>query len=328
MKIQKAVSAVSGVKVLLLAIGLAGLPNASSAGAISAGNPAPQTMPAPANLGGVSLARLRPWQPADAYRISVVADAYGPLGTYPAAGFPNEEAAPGIDPIQVDPIQTGAIIPGVFGSVALSMHNFPVAARWAPVYKAIVDCTPGSACDHENAVFGEIINIAGKKGFRDKLAFVNSSVNRLIAYRKDSAVYGKLDYWAKPSEILEHRAGDCEDFAILKMAALLRAGIPAQSMSLVVLQDRRRKFFHAVLSVSTGSGTFILDSLGNNVAMDSDLPDYVPLYSFSTDRAWIHGSKSGAQIADVAGGFATVAPGEGSSPDAAVTPAASGVGAK
>ena len=60
-----------------------------------------------------------------------------------------------------------------------------------------------------------------------------------------------LDYWAKPSEILAHRAGDCEDFAILKMAALLRAGIPAQSMSLVVLQDRRRKFFHAVLSVST-----------------------------------------------------------------------------
>ena len=57
-------------------------------------------------------------------------------------------------------------------------------------------------------------------------------------------VYGKLDYWAKPSEILERRAGDCEDFAILKMAALLRAGIPAQSMSLVVLQDRKRGFFH------------------------------------------------------------------------------------
>ncbi|TIV62724.1 MAG: transglutaminase [Mesorhizobium sp.] len=192
------------------------------------------------------------------------------------------------------------------------MRNFPVAARWAPVYKAIVDCTAGSACDRESPAFSEIIDIAAGKGFRDKLSFVNSSINRLIAYRKDSVVYGKLDYWAKPSEILEHRAGDCEDFAILKMAALLRAGIPAQSMSLVVLQDRRRKFFHAVLSVSTGSGAFILDSLGNAVLRDSDLPDYVPLYSFSTDRAWIHGSKSGAQIADIAGGFATVAPGEGS----------------
>ncbi|MDX8492388.1 transglutaminase-like cysteine peptidase [Mesorhizobium sp. VK22B] len=328
MKIQKAAPAASGIKVLLLAIGLAGLPNASFASAISVGNPASQTVPAPGNLGGVSLARLQPWQPVAAYRMTGVDSAYGPLEAYPAVDPSSGEGALGIDPIQVDPIQTGAIIPGVFGSVALSMRNFPVAARWAPVYRAIVDCTPGSACDRENAAFGAIINVAGSKGFRDKLAFVNSSINRLIAYRKDSAVYGKLDYWAKPSEILEHRAGDCEDFAILKMAALLRAGIPAQSMSLVVLQDRRRKFFHAVLSVSTGSGAFILDSLSNNVAMDSDLPDYVPLYSFSTDRAWIHGSKSGARIADIAGGFATVAPGEGASPDAAVTPASAGFGPK
>ncbi|RWD99123.1 transglutaminase-like cysteine peptidase [Mesorhizobium sp.] len=328
MKIQKAALAASGIKVLLLAIGLAGLPNASSASAISVGNPASRTVPAPANLGGVSLARLQPWQPVAAYRMTGVDSAYGPLEAYPAVDSSSGEGALGIDPIQVDPIQTGAIIPGVFGSVALSMRNFPVAARWAPVYKAILDCTSGSACDRDNAAFSGIIDIAGSKGFRDKLAFVNSSINRLIAYRKDSAVYGKLDYWAKPSEILEHRAGDCEDFAILKMAALLRAGIPAQSMSLVVLQDRRRKFFHAVLSVSTGSGAFILDSLSNNVAMDSDLPDYVPLYSFSTDRAWIHGSKSGARIADIAGGFATVAPGEGASPDIAATPATSGFGPK
>jgi hypothetical protein len=93
-----------------------------------------------------------------------------------------------------------------------------------------------------------------------------------------------------------------------------------------VLQDRRRKFFHAVLSVSTGSGNFILDSLSNIVATDRDLPDYVPLYSFSTDRAWIHGSKSGAQVADIGGGFASIAPGEGLTPDAAA--AASGPGAK
>ncbi|TIN14030.1 MAG: transglutaminase [Mesorhizobium sp.] len=333
MKIQKTASSASRVKVLLLAIGLAGLPNASSASAVSVASPASQTLPAPADLGGVSLARLQPWQPVAAYRVGGAASAYAPLEVRPAASSASGEATPGvdpirIDPIQVDPIQTGAIIPGVFGSVALSMRNFPVAARWAPVYKAIIDCTAGSACDRENAAFGEIVGIAANKAFRDKLDFVNSSINRLIAYRKDSVVYGKLDYWAKPSEILEHRAGDCEDFAILKMAALLRAGIPAQSMSLVVLQDRRRKFFHAVLSVSTGSGTFILDSLSNVVAMDRDLPDYVPLYSFSTDRAWIHGTKAGAQIADIAGGFATVAPGEGASPDVTVTSAASGFGAK
>ena len=315
MKIQKTVPGVSGVKALLLAIGLASLPNPSSAGTIPGEDPAPQTVSTPSILGGVSLARLQPWQAAAAYRVSANASAYGPVSTSGTDGSAVARTDPGIDPIH-----TAAIIPGVFGSVALSMHNFPVYAHWAPVYKAIVDCTAGSACDHKSAAFGEIINIASKKGFRDKLTFVNSSINRLITYKSDMAVYGVLDYWATPSEILEHRAGDCEDYVILKMTALLRAGIPAQSMSFVVLQDRRRKFFHAVLSVSTGSGNFILDSLSNVVAMDNDHPDYVPLYSFSTDRAWIHGSKSGTQVADIAGGLSSIAPGEGLTPDSARKP--------
>ncbi|MDX8529248.1 transglutaminase-like cysteine peptidase [Mesorhizobium sp. MSK_1335] len=307
----------TGIKVLLLALGLASLANPSSASPNSGADTVLQKALAPASLGGVSLARPQSWQPAAAYRIADISAGYAPATPH--------EVSTAVANAGIDPIQTASIIPGVFGSVALSMRNFPVAARWAPVYKAIVDCTAGSPCDRESPAFAEIINIAADKGFRDKLTFVNSSINRLIAYRKDSVVYGKLDYWAKPSEVLEHRAGDCEDFAILKMAALLRAGIPAQSMSLVVLQDRRRKFFHAVLSVSTGSGAFILDSLSNAVVRDSDLPDYVPLYSFSTDRAWIHGSKSGAQIADITGGFTTVAPGEGTSPDMDVTSATSGV---
>ncbi|WP_296739362.1 transglutaminase-like cysteine peptidase [Mesorhizobium sp.] len=323
MKIKKTDAGLSGVTAILLAIGLAGLPNPSSASALSDAEPAPLAVAAPSLLGGVSLARPQPWQPAAAYRISSIASAYAPAAASRPDNSSSEQASPG-----VDPINTGAIIPGVFGSVALSMRNFPVSAHWAPVYKAIVDCTPGSACDRKSPAFSEIINIASKKAFREKLDFVNSSINRLITYKTDMAVYGVTDYWATPSEILEHRAGDCEDYVILKMTALLRAGIPAQSMSFVVLQDRRRKFFHAVLSVSTGSGTFILDSLSNVVALDSDHPDYVPLYSFSTDRAWIHGSKSGAKVAEIAGGFASVAPGEGLTPDNAVTLASSDPGTK
>jgi predicted transglutaminase-like cysteine proteinase len=314
MKTQKALSMKAGLKFLVLAIGLCG-PQPSSARALLGDSAFAGTLAkgvrTPLSLGGVSLARYQPWQPAASYRIGTVSTAYGYVEVERAEASSAAQAGAGIDPIQ-----TAAIIPGVFGSVALSMRNFPVAARWAPVYRAIVDCSVGSTCEHKNAAFVAIVDAAKGKGFSDRLAFVNASINRLIAYRKDSAVYGKLDYWAKPSEILDRRAGDCEDFAILKMTALLDAGIPAQSMSLVVLQDRKRKFFHAVLSVSTASGAFILDSLGNAVRRDSDLPDYVPLYSFSMDRAWIHGSKTGgAEMADIKGGVATIAPGEGLEPD-------------
>ncbi|WP_027059491.1 transglutaminase-like cysteine peptidase [Mesorhizobium loti] len=311
MKKQKFALGTTGLRLLLLAIGITGLPQPSSASAFARGFEPVEMSPAkveiPFALGGVSLLRPEPRQPASAYAMGMAFDIYS-IAAIDQEGGPS----PAQGNAGIDPIQTAAIIPGVFGSVALSMNNFPVSARWAPVYRAIVDCTAGSACDRKNSTFAAIVDVAKDKRFIDKLSFVNASINRAIAYKKDSVVYGKLDYWAKPSEILEHRAGDCEDFAILKMAALLRAGIPAQSMSLVVLQDRKRGFFHAVLSVSTGSGVFILDSLSNIVSRDSDLPDYVPLYSFSTDRAWIHGAKAGAaQVADIKGGLATVAPGEG-----------------
>ncbi|MGX7876838.1 transglutaminase-like cysteine peptidase [Mesorhizobium sp. ORM6] len=302
------------LKALLLAIGIMGLPQPSFANTFPASADRVDSVlvkvETPPALGGVSLLRRQPWQPASAYRIGMVLGSYGPAASDQEAGSSIAQGNAGIDPIQ-----TASIIPGVFGSVALSMHNFPVSARWAPVYQAIVACTAGSVCEKKSAAFARLISTAQGKGFSEKLSLINSSINRMIAYRTDSVVYGQLDYWAKPAEVLEKRAGDCEDFVILKMTALLRAGIPAQSMALVVLQDRKRGFFHAVLSVSTGSGTFILDSLNDTVLRDSDFPDYVPLYSFSTDRAWIHGSRSGsAQVAEIKGGLASVAPGEGLQP--------------
>lgn len=210
-----------------------------------------------------------------------------------------------------DPIQT-ATISGVFGSTAISMRNFPVSARWAPIYRNIGQCAATNACEGEEAGFATVVNAVQGKGFHAKLRGINRAVNRLITYRKDRAVYGKVDHWASPAETLERLAGDCEDFAILKMAALLKLGIPARSMSLVVLQDRRRDVFHAVLSVSTGNGNYILDNLSNAVVKDSDLPEYMPLYSFSAERAWIHGSRTeGAQLSELRGGFASIAPGEG-----------------
>jgi predicted transglutaminase-like cysteine proteinase len=313
MKKEKNAPGITGLKVFLLAIGLATLPQLSFASIVSkdAGSIGGLVEPVrlPPYLGGISLERLQPWKPAAGYQVGMISAGY-------AIDDVRAEVAPG--DAGIDPIQTAAIIPGVFGSVALSMHNFPVSARWAPVYQAIVGCTANSACERKSAAFARLVATAQGKGFSEKLSFVNSAINHMIAYRSDSVVYGKLDYWAKPEEVLEKRAGDCEDFVILKMTALLRAGIPAQSMALVVLQDRKRGFFHAVLSVSTASGTFILDSLDNTVLRDSDLPDYVPLYSFSTDRAWIHGSRSGnAQVAEIKGGLSTVAPGEGLQPDSA-----------
>jgi predicted transglutaminase-like cysteine proteinase len=217
-----------------------------------------------------------------------------------------------LDASLIDPIQTSAIVAGVFGSYAIPMRNFPVSGRWAGVFGSIKKCGGGTACGKGGPAFDRIVGSVAGKPFTKKLAGVNRQINRLIQYKRDQAVYGQRDFWASPLETLSRGAGDCEDFAILKMSALLKAGIPASSMSLVVLQSRSKGAFHAVLSVSTSSGAYILDNVTDTVSRDANISDYLPLYSLSTNRAWIHGSKSGdAQVAAGVTSFGSIVPGEG-----------------
>jgi predicted transglutaminase-like cysteine proteinase len=213
----------------------------------------------------------------------------------------------------LDPISTAAITRSVFGSYAIPIRNFPVAGRWAGVFREIEACAAGAAaCGSDAETFGEIAGRLEGASFVDKLRAVNSRVNQAIRYANDRSVWGRFDHWASPGEVLARRTGDCEDFVILKMAALLSAGVPARSMSLVVLKIRGKNVFHAVLAVSTSSGAFILDNVTDRVLSDSSIRDYMPLYSLSADRAWLHGTATtGTRVARSDLSFGAIAPGEG-----------------
>jgi predicted transglutaminase-like cysteine proteinase len=213
----------------------------------------------------------------------------------------------------LDAIETGGIgVPGVFGSVAIPIRNFPVAARWAPVNRAIQECAVTGSCGDTSDLLDRAAAKMDGKTLVEKLGIANAAVNAAILYRADRSVYGELDHWATPGEIMSRGSGDCEDFAILKMTALLRAGLPARSLSLVVLRDNRRGVFHAVLAVATNSGSFILDNTRTGVAMDAGLPDYQPLFSFSGERAWIHGTRATNRPALAQDtNLSSIAPGEG-----------------
>ena len=57
-------------------------------------------------------------------------------------------------------------------------------------------------------------------------------------------------------------SGDCEDFALTKRRALIRAGIPASSLLMAVARTRYGEG-HAVLVARTTAGDFVLDNRGN-----------------------------------------------------------------
>jgi predicted transglutaminase-like cysteine proteinase len=229
-----------------------------------------------------------------------------------AALPPESKVAAAVEKNGLDPMATGSIgTAGVFRSAAIPIRNFPVSARWAPVTHGIGVCVTGPCGD--DGLLKAIDDETAGMTLPDRIRRVNDIVNDTIRYRSDQYLYGKLDHWATPAETLERLSGDCEDLAILKMTALIRAGIPAGSLSLVVLRDNRRGVFHAVLAARTASGTYILDNAPAKVALDVDLPDYQPLYSLGQAQAWIHGTGVGTTDQSVAGtaDFSSIAPGEG-----------------
>lgn len=242
---------------------------------------------------------------------SAATDAALPFGGIAAVEHLIAQAENAPEPA-LDPIATGTVTDGVFGSVAIPMHNFPAARRWAGMMAAIERCAGQANCGGRNQLLSLIDEQTKDKPFLDRMRIVNSMVNGLVRYRTDRAAYGVVDHWATPTETLARGAGDCEDFAILKMTALMREGVPAKSLSVVVLHDSRHMAYHAVLAVATSEGRYILDNTIADVVRDETLPSYQPLYSLSTDRAWVHGTRSPSRYATAsAQNLVTIAPGDG-----------------
>lgn len=208
-----------------------------------------------------------------------------------------------------------AFTPGVFGSVAIGFGRLPAVAKLAAITtdaKAMTADCKADACSVSRVEFSSAISKLRGASFLEKVRSVNTLVNGFVTYRRDADNYGRADYWASPAETLQRRAGDCEDYAILKMATLEKLGIPAKSMSVVILKDDRRNLFHAVLTVRTTQGNFVLDNVRSEVLLDRALAHYTPLYSVSAGKGYIHGRRAtDGRRAMSAIRLDNVAPGEG-----------------
>lgn len=90
------------------------------------------------------------------------------------------------------------------------------------------------------------------------LQSVNSSVNKAIKPVSDIRQFGKPEYWTSNT-----KAGDCEDFALAKRAALKRRGFRASDLLLTMAYKGGEA--HTVLVVRTRDGDFVLDNLRDKV---------------------------------------------------------------
>ena len=103
---------------------------------------------------------------------------------------------------------------------------------------------------------------------------INVSVNTTITPMTDLEVYGREEVWAFPVD-----AGDCEDFVLAKRQKLIKAGFQPSDLLITVVRKPDGEG-HAVLTLRTAGGDFVLDNL-----VDEIKPWYATPYSYLKRQA-------------------------------------------
>lgn len=119
-----------------------------------------------------------------------------------------------------------------------------------------------------------IVDQARTRDGRALLGETNRAINLAIRAEND----GAEDIWSSPLETFQRGAGDCEDYAIAKLAALRLAGVAAEDLRLVVVRDTRNGEGHAVASAKLDGHWLMLDNRRMAMVEDDDARNYQPLY--------------------------------------------------
>jgi predicted transglutaminase-like cysteine proteinase len=89
---------------------------------------------------------------------------------------------------------------------------------------------------------------------------VNHWVNAHVEAVSDMDHWGVVDRWDYPTD----GKGDCEDYALLKRKMLIEQGFPRQALLMTVVKDASQEG-HAILTLKTTKGEFVLDNLNDDM---------------------------------------------------------------
>jgi predicted transglutaminase-like cysteine proteinase len=112
---------------------------------------------------------------------------------------------------------------------------------------------------------------------------VNLWVNHNIKPETDMDHYGMIQWWRYPDD----GAGACHSYALLKRRILMRAGWPRQALLMTIVHEANGEG-HAVLTVATDRGDFILDNLTDEIHLWSKTPyRYYKRQSQADPNVWV-----------------------------------------
>ena len=111
---------------------------------------------------------------------------------------------------------------------------------------------------------------------------INNVVNLTVTPRTDYELMGVEEHWAYPELY-----GDCEDFVLEKRRRLIEAGIAAANLLITVVRQPNGEG-HAVLTITTSMGDFVLDNLNPRVMTWSETQyEYLKRQSAQHAGQWV-----------------------------------------
>ncbi len=168
------------------------------------------------------------------------------------------------------------------------METEPVAAgklleKWHRVEAAmaqdllvVAQCRASGTCPVAAQRLIDISTEGAGRSRRARVGLINRAADLAISPLSDEVQWGVADYWSDPLEALRSNRGDCEDYAILKYAALLLAGIPKEDVKIVILKNFFPTEEHAAVATRVDGQWLILDNRTLTLVRDTDVTRAIP----------------------------------------------------
>jgi predicted transglutaminase-like cysteine proteinase len=120
-----------------------------------------------------------------------------------------------------------------------------------------------------------IVDQARARDGRARLGEANRAINLAIKATSD----GADDVWNSPLATFARGAGDCEDYAIAKIAALRLAGVAPENLRIVIVRDTHAGEEHAVAAARLDGHWLMLDNRRMAMVEDDAARAYQPLFA-------------------------------------------------
>lgn len=146
--------------------------------------------------------------------------------------------------------------------------NQSLAVKWQTMQRRIAEdearlgtCRAETwTCSDDELRFEAIVAAGRLREGRARIGEINRAVNLAIRPVSDLRRFGVADRWSSPLETISDGAGDCEDYAIVKLLALREAGVANDDLKLLIVHDAATRSDHALASARLDGRWLLLDN--------------------------------------------------------------------